>query len=122
MSVLLDWSVTGDGAVAEDVTNLIVDSFTDGLMDVAVLPELADRATDGYISGLRDGGWSGSADSVRTAIAGCGAAKYRRRTGGRRFQRGRSGGRRRDTGDLAVVRSPSAAQLAVDRRFNRAPL
>jgi hypothetical protein len=25
---------------------------------------------------LRDGGWSGSADAVRTAIAACGAAKY----------------------------------------------
>jgi hypothetical protein len=75
-SVLLDWSFTGDGAVGEDVANLIVDSFTDGLMGVALLPELADRATDGYINGLRDGGWSGSADSVRTAIALCGAAKY----------------------------------------------
>jgi hypothetical protein len=75
-SVLLDWSFTGDGAVGEDVANLIVDSFTDGLMDVALLPELAERATDGYIHGLRDGGWSGSADSVRTAIAACGAAKY----------------------------------------------
>ena len=75
-SVLLDWSFTGDGAVGEDVANLIVDSFTDGLMDVALLPELADRATDGYVNGLRDGGWSGSADSVRTAVAVCGAAKY----------------------------------------------
>jgi hypothetical protein len=75
-SVLLDWSFTGDGAVGEDVANLIVDSFTDGLMDVALLPELAERATDGYIHGLRDGGWSGSADSVRTAIAAGGAAKY----------------------------------------------
>jgi hypothetical protein len=75
-SVLLDWSFTGDGAVGEDVANLIVDSFTDGLMDVDLLPELAESATDAYISGLRDGGWSGSADAVRTAIAVCGAAKY----------------------------------------------
>jgi hypothetical protein len=75
-SVLLDWSFTGDGAVGEDVANLIVDSFTDGLMDVALLPELAESATDAYITGLREGGWSGSADAVRTAIAVCGAAKY----------------------------------------------
>ncbi len=75
-SVLLDWSFTGAGALGEDAANLIVDSFTDGLMDVALLPELAASATDRYISGLRDGGWSGSADSVRTAIAACGAAKY----------------------------------------------
>jgi hypothetical protein len=75
-SVLLDWAFTGDGAIGEDVANLIVDSFTDGLMDVAKLPELAESATDGYLAGLRDGGWSGSPDTVRTAIAVCGAAKY----------------------------------------------
>ncbi len=75
-SVLLDWSFTGAGAIGEDAANLIVDSFTDGLMDVTLLPELAASATDGYLSGLRDGGWSGSADTVRTNIAACGAAKY----------------------------------------------
>jgi hypothetical protein len=75
-SVLLDWSFTGDGAIGEDAANLIVDSFTDGLMDVALLPELADQAAGAYVNGLRDGGWTGSADSVRTAIAACGAAKY----------------------------------------------
>jgi hypothetical protein len=75
-SVLLDWSFTGPGALGEDTANLILDSFTDGLMDVALLPELAESATSGYINGLRDGGWSGAADSVRTAIAACGAAKY----------------------------------------------
>jgi hypothetical protein len=75
-SVLLDWSFTGEGAVGEDVANLIVDSFTDGLMDVALLSELAESATDAYITGLRDGGWSGSTDAVRTAISVSGAAKY----------------------------------------------
>ena len=39
-------------------------------------PELAEAATDGYIAGLRDGGWSGSADKVRATIAASGAAKY----------------------------------------------
>ncbi len=75
-SVLLDWSFTGDGAVGEDVANLIIDSCTDGLMDVALVPEIAESATDGYLRGLRDGGWTGSADAVRTTIAACGAAKY----------------------------------------------
>ena len=75
-SVLLDWSFTGDGAVGEDISNLIIDSCTDGLMDVALLPEIAETATDGYLRGLRDGGWTGSADAVRTTIAACGAAKY----------------------------------------------
>ncbi len=75
-SVLLDWSFTGDGAIGEDVANLIIDSCADGLMDAALLPEIAASATDGYLRGLGDGGWTGSADAVRTAIAACGAAKY----------------------------------------------
>jgi hypothetical protein len=62
--------------VGEDISNLIIDSCTDGLMDVALLPEIAETATDGYLRGLRDGGWTGSADGVRTTIAACGAAKY----------------------------------------------
>ena len=75
-SVLFDWSFTGAGAVGEDVANLIIDSCADGLMDMALLPEIAESATDGYLRGLRDGGWTGSADAVRTTIAACGAAKY----------------------------------------------
>jgi hypothetical protein len=75
-SVLLDWSFTGEGALGEDVANLIIDSFADGLMDPALLPELAHDTTERYLDGLRDGGWSGSADAVRFAIASCGAAKY----------------------------------------------
>lgn len=75
-SILLDWSFVGEGAVGEDVANLILDSFTDGLMDTALLPEVAETVTDGYLDGLRDGGWSGSADAVRLTIAASGAAKY----------------------------------------------
>jgi hypothetical protein len=75
-SVLLDWSFTGDGAVGEDVANLIIDSCADGLMDVARLPEIADSATRGYLGGLHDGGWTGSSDAFRATIAASGAAKY----------------------------------------------
>ena len=45
-------------------------------MDVALLPELAEAAVDGYLAGLRDGGWAGPDDTVRTAVHACGAAKY----------------------------------------------
>jgi hypothetical protein len=45
-------------------------------MDMALLPEIAETVTAGYLRGLRDAGWSGSGDSVRSAIAACGAAKY----------------------------------------------
>lgn len=75
-SVLIDWAFVGEGAIGEDLANLIVDSVTDGLIDMAVLPELADALTDGYLNGLADGGWGGSPDEVRAAIAACGAAKY----------------------------------------------
>lgn len=74
--VLLDWAFTGEGTVGEDIANLILDSFTDGLMDTDLLPELTEAAVEGYLDGLRDGGWSGSADAVRAAIRACGAAKY----------------------------------------------
>lgn len=75
-SVLLDWSFTGEGAIGEDAANLIVDSVTDGLIDAALLPEITAAVTDGYTAGLREGGWAGSPDEVRRAIAVCGAAKY----------------------------------------------
>jgi Phosphotransferase enzyme family len=75
-SVLLDWAFAGEGALGEDVANLILDCFADGLMDAALLPEISESVTDGYLAGLREGGWAGKADAVRAAIAACGAAKY----------------------------------------------
>ncbi|WP_223874758.1 aminoglycoside phosphotransferase family protein [Salinispora oceanensis] len=75
-SVLLDWAFAGEGAVGEDISNLILDSFTDGLMDPDLLPEIAEGCVDGYLKGLRDGGWSGSEDAVRVAVGACGAAKF----------------------------------------------
>jgi hypothetical protein len=75
-SVLLDWSFVGEGAIGEDVANLIVDSCADGLMDVALLPQISNSCIESYISGLRDGGWSAREEQVRSAVAVCGAAKY----------------------------------------------
>jgi hypothetical protein len=75
-SVLLDWSFVGEGAIGEDPANLIIDSVSDGLMDAALLPEIADAVTSGYINGLADGGWHGSADEARRAIEVCAVTKY----------------------------------------------
>jgi hypothetical protein len=75
-SVLVDWSFTGEGGIGEDAANLIVDSVADGLMEVALLPAIVDGVTEEYIAGLRDGGWTGSPDAVRRAIAVSGAVKY----------------------------------------------
>ncbi|MFC1439754.1 aminoglycoside phosphotransferase [Streptacidiphilus sp. N1-10] len=75
-TVLLDWSFTGTGAIGEDISNLIVDSVADGLMDPSLLPEIAAVLPEAYLRGLRAGGWQGSDAAVRTAIAASGAAKY----------------------------------------------
>jgi hypothetical protein len=75
-TVLLDWSFTGEGGIGEDAANLIVDSVADGLMDTALLPDIADAVIDGYLAGLRDGGWAGSPDTARRAVVAFGAAKY----------------------------------------------
>jgi hypothetical protein len=75
-TILLDWSFTGSGAIGEDISNLIVDSVADGLMDPSLLPEIAAELPEAYLRGLRAGGWRGSDAAVRTAIAATGAAKY----------------------------------------------
>lgn len=75
-SVLLDWTFVGEGAIGEDPANLIIDSVTDGLMDISLLPPIAEAVIDGYTGGLADGGWHGAADDVRAAIAACAVAKY----------------------------------------------
>lgn len=73
---LLDWAFTGIGGLGEDPANLIVDSVTDGYLPVALLPEIDAAVTDGYLTGLREGGHTGSTDAVRRAIQTYGAAKY----------------------------------------------
>lgn len=74
--VLLDWAFTGGGALGEDIANLVVDTVADGLLPVAVLPELVETLPAAYLAGLRDGGWRGDPDRVREAVAVTGAAKY----------------------------------------------
>ena len=57
--VLLDWSFAGDGAVGEDVGNLILNVAGD---------DLDARLTDAYLAGLRDAGWTGDERAVRLGI------------------------------------------------------
>lgn len=77
-SVLIDWAFVGEGAIGEDPANLIIDSVTDGLMDISLLPQIADEVSEGYIRGLTDRGRGSGGDgaAVRQAIAMCAVAKY----------------------------------------------
>jgi hypothetical protein len=75
-TVLLDWSFVGDGAVGEDVANLIPDTVADGLVDPALLPEVDGAVRTGYLAGLRDGDWHGPEGALWRAITTTGAAKY----------------------------------------------
>lgn len=64
----LDWSFAGDGAVGEDIGNLVPDSVFDLFVPAARLPELEQAAVTGYLAGLADAGWDGDTDAVRLAI------------------------------------------------------
>lgn len=74
--VLLDWAFTGDGALGEDVGNLVPDSVFDGLLARDRLDELDAAVTAAYLAGLREAGWRGEERLVRLAICAS-AVKYR---------------------------------------------
>jgi hypothetical protein len=73
--VLLDWSFTGRGAIGEDISNLIADTFLDGLQPVEHLAETEALLTDAYLTGLAETGYTDTG-GTRKAIAATGAAKY----------------------------------------------
>jgi hypothetical protein len=73
--VFLDWSFVGDGAVGEDVGNLVPDCVFDLLLPHEALPELDARLTAAYIGGLREAGWRGDERVVRLGICAS-AVKY----------------------------------------------
>ena len=75
-SVLLGWAFMGEGGSARtSPTSSWTASPTASWM-YRCCRNSRESATGRYLEGLRDGGWSGSDDAVRAAIAACGAAKY----------------------------------------------
>ena len=71
--VLLDWAFIGDGAVGEDISNVIIDSVADGLVPVSRLDDVAEAAIGGYMAGIAD---LIDAETVRRGVYATGAAKY----------------------------------------------
>ncbi|WP_237555071.1 MULTISPECIES: aminoglycoside phosphotransferase family protein [unclassified Streptomyces] len=72
---LLDWAFVGDGALGEDVGNLVPDSVFDLLLPHRLLDDLDARATRAYLAGLAEAGWTGDERLVRLGICAS-AVKY----------------------------------------------
>jgi len=72
---LVDWSFAGDGALGEDVSNLIVDTVFDHFLSADDLAELDRRAITAYLDGLGDAGWTGDERLVQLGVWSA-AVKY----------------------------------------------
>jgi hypothetical protein len=74
-TVLLDWAFVGDGALGEDIGNLIPDTIFDLFLPADRLPELDELVYGSYLKGLRAAGWAGDERLVRVAVCAS-AVKY----------------------------------------------
>jgi hypothetical protein len=66
--VFLDWAFCGDGALGEDVSNLVPDSVFDLHVPHTRLRELAAACEAAYLAGLRAAGWDGDERLVALGI------------------------------------------------------
>ncbi|GLW09983.1 hypothetical protein Misp01_51120 [Microtetraspora sp. NBRC 13810] len=73
--VLLDWGFTGDGALGEDIGNLVPDCVFDLLLPHDVLDDLDAAVVRAYIDGLREAGWAGDERVVLLGVRAS-AVKY----------------------------------------------
>jgi hypothetical protein len=55
--VVVDWSFAGDGAIGEDVGNLVPDAVFDHFITADQMPRLEQVVFDGYLHGLQAVGW-----------------------------------------------------------------
>ena len=73
--VLLDWAFVGDGALGEDIGNLVPDAAHDFFVEPDQLPRLREAVLGAYLEGLGYVGWQGDPRIVELAMAAS-AVKY----------------------------------------------
>lgn len=66
--VVIDWAFVGDGALGEDVGNLIPDAVFDHFVPAADLQALESAVVEAYVSGVRAGGWRGDSRLVQMGV------------------------------------------------------
>lgn len=66
---IIDWAYCGLGALGLDPGVLVADGIADQAFAAELADEVAERVWDGYLAGLRAGGWSGDEEDVRFAFA-----------------------------------------------------
>jgi hypothetical protein len=67
-TTLVDWAFVGHGHVGCDAGNIVTDACGDLLLPTSLLPEIDAAVTEGYLTGLRDVGWTGERRIVRLGI------------------------------------------------------
>ena len=72
---LVDWSFVGEGALGEDIGNLVPDSVFDLFVPARKLAVLEREVFGGYLTGLRQAGWDGDERVVRLGMCAS-AVKY----------------------------------------------
>jgi thiamine kinase-like enzyme len=75
-TIVIDWSFVGLGAIGEDAGNLVPDSVFDFHVPPEQIDDLFVSVRDGYLGGLREGGWDGPEEAVDLGMAATAAAKY----------------------------------------------
>jgi hypothetical protein len=67
-TTLIDWSFIGLGSIGEDVGNIVPDSSLDHFVAAKELPDLEQAIFDGYLNGLRAGGWNDDPSLIRLGM------------------------------------------------------
>ena len=67
--VVVDWAYCGLGAFGLDAGVLVADGIADEAFPAELADEVGDAVWNGYLAGLREGGWAGDEGDVRFAFA-----------------------------------------------------